>query len=100
MFFGIFGWGKKSRNWPLSGDKAIVATWSYFSINFIGFTWGVHWFIVGNNRSEDQEIPYSEVQRLFPQNTPRLTTLEQYGLWWVLGISALLVIYALANRQW
>ncbi|MES2088058.1 MAG: hypothetical protein V4467_03650 [Patescibacteria group bacterium] len=100
MFFGIFGWGKKSRRWPIGEGKELVATWSYFSLNFVALAWAIHWYVIGENRSEDREVTYDEVKALFPQNTPHLTSLEQYGLWWVIGATALLVIYAFANRQW
>ncbi len=101
MFFSIFGWGKKTRKWPMDNGKELVVTWSYFSLNFLsGLAWSIRWYIVGDNRSEDREITYDEVKKLFPENTPCLSRLERYGLLWVCGVTILLVAYALVNRQW
>jgi hypothetical protein len=99
--FSIFGWGKKTRKWPMGDGKELVATWSYFSFNFLpGLAWSVRWYIVGDSRSEDREVTYDEVKSLFPQNTPSLSYLERYGLLWVISVTAVLVIFAFMNRQW
>jgi len=87
MFF--WGWGNNSKQWQY-GDKFIVVTWTYFHLFFFPIGFNIKWHLMGDSRSEDQVIPYSKVQELLPNETPKLNIWHRYGL--LLGIAALFII--------
>ncbi len=82
MFF-IYGWGQKSKSWKVSlenQEKALICTYKYFSLFFL--PWVVHakWQLMGQDRREDQTLPYAKVKELFPEKTPGLGIFRRFML--------------------
>lgn len=87
----IFGWGKRSQAWVIGeGNRRIVAQWSYFSLFFCPFAFGITWHLLEDSRSADKMITYEEVKKLFPKNPPKISFWYRYGL--LIGIAVILLI--------
>jgi len=84
----FFGWGKKTRTWPIDEERTLVAVWRYFDIFWLfPIAGSIHWYIVTDNRSEDTEINYERVRQYFPTNTPKV------GIWWRFGLLIMIAIF-------
>lgn len=81
----FLGWGKKSKEWQLDSGEALVASWSYFSLFFCPVSRSTRWFIVGDRRSQDQEITLQQLEQMFPEDPPKVPLWDRYGLWMILA---------------
>jgi hypothetical protein len=91
----FLGFGTSSRTWELDKEGHItqlVCKYNYFApFFFFPVSWGETWYLLGDKRSEDKEIPYSEVKALVPHGTPKLDIWTKWGLFLALGFFVLLI---------
>jgi hypothetical protein len=80
----IYGWGKSSKQWQkmVNGEaKILICSYNYFSLFFfLTIAFNAKWFLAGENRSEDKQLTYTEVKKLFPEKTPRLGIWKRFSL--------------------
>jgi hypothetical protein len=81
----VFGWGQKSKEWPLDNGRFLVASWSYVSFLLCPVSRSTRWFIVGDKRSEDHELSKQQLEQMFPEGRPQVPLWSRYGFWMVFG---------------
>jgi hypothetical protein len=95
----FFGWGRKSKSWSFIDEdqtpKAILCVYDYFDMFFF-FKLVVRkkWYIVTENRSEDEEISFKELQEMTPGYTPQLSVWEAYGLLILAGMVGSFILFS------
>ncbi len=89
----FFGWGKKSKRAPTHDGKEIIAVWNYVHIMFLFRTaWGVKYYLVGNDRSQDRLLSHDEAAQKTTQ-LPAPSAFEKFGL--PVAIVSLLITFTL-----
>ena len=92
----FYGWGKKSKQWPMADGKVLVCTYSYLSLMFI-FALGYkkRWLVADNDRNNDQELTRAEVESRYGDDAPDIGPWAQYGLF--IGLAAGIVVGVIAD---
>jgi hypothetical protein len=89
MFWGS---GIKELNWPLPDGRHLIVRWQYSHLFWCNIAHDIHWYIISDKRSEDKEIPYDEVVKMFPIKTPHISHWEKYGGYYAIIIFLLIGI--------
>lgn len=85
----IFGWGKKFKSWEIKiagQNKKLTCVYSYLSVFvFFRLITNKRWFVLGEKRSEDQELTSDQAKKFFVK-IPPFNIFEQYGLLILFGL--------------
>ena len=91
----FYGWGRKSREWPLSDGNTLAVTYQFVSLMFVfKVAFKQKWYVIGDSRSQDQQVPRSELEARYGDNLPKLNAWEQWGLFIALGVLIVIVLFA------
>lgn len=89
MFFLIFGWGTRSKLWPLPDGRAILLTWKFYHIfQYITFSYGPEWFLLSGDQKKNW-IGMDGAQKMLPGENIQIPFYYQYsGVIAVVGLLA------------
>lgn len=82
----LFGWGKKTKNFPIAEAQHIIAVWNYFHIFWCPVSFNLKWHLISDKRSEDREVTEEEVKKLLNQETVSIGVWNRFGLLIVIAI--------------
>jgi Mg-chelatase subunit ChlD len=93
----FFSWGQSHKQFHTTHKdepKKLLLTYSYFKLFFIfPLVWNLKWFLLSDRRSEDKQIDYSDVVKLYsPNKAPALSIWNRFGL--LIAIAIVLFLFS------
>ncbi len=82
----FWGAGTKESRWSMPDGRTLVVRWKYSHLFWCPIAYKICWFIFTDKRSEDREITYGEVARIFPTNTPHISHWQRLGGYYLIAV--------------
>lgn len=79
MIFFIFGWGTRSKSWPLPDGRAVLLTWNFYHIfQYITFSYEPAWYLISGDQKKNW-IGMDAAQKMLPAENIQIPFYFQYS---------------------